>query len=62
MPRKRNPGGQPKPEHEKHSYFLRVRLTAEEHGRVKAAADAAGLSLSSWVRARLLQLAKRENK
>jgi uncharacterized protein (DUF1778 family) len=36
-----------------------IRFTATEHAIVKAAADAAGQSLSTWVRERALASAKR---
>jgi len=48
-----------KPEANRKAKVLTVRLTAEHHGLMKTAADAAGLGLSGWLRMVGLEAARK---
>lgn len=52
------PGRPPKAEEDRRGFMVRVLVTEEEAGVLKAAADKAGFSLSSWVRAVALATAR----
>ena len=54
------PPGPRKPEEKKRTRWLRVRLTPEVDDAIKAAADAAGVTVSSWATERLFAAAKKE--
>lgn len=51
-------GRPPKADKDRRDTDLRVRLTAQEHATIKAAADSAGFEASTWARAVLLKAAK----
>jgi len=58
---KKQPRGRPpKEDGELRGKSLLVRLDVQEQQAFKEAADAAGLSLSGWVRERLRRMARRE--
>ena len=51
MTRKAKAVGRPKKaDAEKRDTLIKVLVTADEHGRFQAAADQAGVSLSTWMR------------
>ncbi|RRQ25596.1 hypothetical protein DK926_22810 [Rhodococcus sp. Eu-32] len=54
--------GRPKSTEPKRDSVVPVRFTADEHAEVSAAADAAGLPLSAYVRGRVLASARRARK
>jgi uncharacterized protein (DUF1778 family) len=43
-----------------HSAALRLRLLPEQEQLIRQAAELAGLSISSWIRERLIRTARRE--
>lgn len=51
-----------KPEEDRRTFFLRVRLTAEQDALIKGAAATAGISVSSWCVERLVRAAKQERR
>lgn len=51
---KKRMGRPPKPANERLSETLRPRITKEEHRKVRAAAKHAGLSISEYIRKKLL--------
>jgi uncharacterized protein (DUF1778 family) len=51
-----------KPEEERRTVYLRVRLTAEQDALFKEAASLAGITLSSWAVERLVRAAKAERR
>ena len=51
-----------KPEDERRTVYLRVRLTTEQDALLKAAASLAGITLSSWAVERLVRAAKAERR
>jgi uncharacterized protein (DUF1778 family) len=53
-------GRPPKEEHRVHSASIRIRLMPEHDSLVREAAGLAGVSLSDWIRDRLVRLARRE--
>jgi uncharacterized protein (DUF1778 family) len=48
-PKKRRRGGVPKPEEAKKTSQIRIRVTASQKAILSAAADKAGLGISSWL-------------
>jgi hypothetical protein len=57
---KANQGGHPRKPHPEQRCLLQVRSRTGHLALWKKAAEAAGLGLSSWVRSRLIDAAKRE--
>lgn len=51
-----------KPAEARKESHLRVRVAGSHMDEFKAAAEKAGISLSSWVTERLLRIARQENK
>lgn len=51
-----------KPEGQARDKLLQVRVLAREYESFRGAAEGCGLDLSSWVRERLLQAARREQR
>jgi uncharacterized protein (DUF1778 family) len=51
-----------KPDEERRTLYLRVRLTAEQDAAFKTAAASAGITVSSWAVERLVKAAKAERK
>jgi uncharacterized protein (DUF1778 family) len=49
-----------KEEGRKHSESLRLRLLPEHHALIKQAAEKAGVSLSDWLRERMIRAARKE--
>lgn len=49
-----------KPENRRHGGALRLRLLDEHDELIRAAAEAAGISLSDWMRERLIRAARSE--
>ena len=50
-------GRRPLPPEQKRSHEVRLRLTADEHRRLQAGADAAGRPLARWIREEALYAA-----
>jgi uncharacterized protein (DUF1778 family) len=51
-----------KPDEERRTLYLRVRLTPEQDAMMKEAATSAGITLSSWAVERLVRAAKAERR
>ena len=51
-----------KPDEERRTLYLRVRLTAEQDVMMKEAAASAGITVSAWAVERLVRAAKAERK
>jgi uncharacterized protein (DUF1778 family) len=51
-----------KPDDKRRTKYLRVRLTAEQDALLRAAADSAGITVSSWAVERLVKAAKNEQR
>jgi uncharacterized protein (DUF1778 family) len=51
-----------KPDEERRTLYLRVRLTADQDAMMKEAAASAGITVSSWAVERLVRAAKAERK
>jgi uncharacterized protein (DUF1778 family) len=51
-----------KPDDERRTVYLRVRLTAEQDTMFKSAASSAGITTSSWAVERLVRAAKAERR
>jgi uncharacterized protein (DUF1778 family) len=51
-----------KPDEDRRTVFLRVRVTPEQDAMLKDAAASAGITLSSWAVERLVRAAKAERK
>jgi hypothetical protein len=49
-----------KPKEKRREAYLRVRLTTEQDTTIRAAADAAGITISAWAVERLFRAAKEE--
>jgi uncharacterized protein (DUF1778 family) len=57
---KTEPETRRKPKDKRREAYLRVRLTAEQDKTIRQAADAAGITISSWAVERLFRAAKSE--
>ena len=51
-----------KPDDERRTLYLRVRLTPEQDAMMKEAASSAGITVSSWAVERLVRAAKAERR
>jgi len=51
-----------KPKDESRAKLMQVRVQTSEHRSFKAAAEAAGLELSGWVRTKLIEAAHKDAK
>lgn len=51
-----------KPDEDRRTVFLRVRLTPEQDALIKEAASSAGITVSSWAVERLIRAAKAERR
>jgi uncharacterized protein (DUF1778 family) len=51
-----------KPDEERRTLYLRVRLTPEQDALMKGAAASAGITVSSWAVERLIRAAKAERR